>query len=239
MTLAGWLLLLVVVLVVAVFAEQWLARQRGTPSLTQPVTRRIGAVTGGIRQASVQLVQSPYEGQGTALRDWAQANLPDSDEVRAWLLKLPNQSLNVLTVQLGQFLDELNIDLLWLLRGDLDADTGLKHAVTAMVYDFCNACMQAVTVQPHVAEVRRYTDALSRLTERQSRAVARRLLTELREQELVPAAKPDILLAPESERRAYVEEMIAEANSKDRAAFQRIFERILAEEGRSEHSAVS
>jgi len=218
MTTLGWLLLLVVALIVSYFAERELARRRGTPSVTQTLNRRW-------RRA----VASPKQSQTDDFRVWIRETLADDDPLRHWLLDLPSQSWQALTAQLRRFLRELNIDLVWLSRAELDADPALRAEVKQIVISFCTACMEATSAQPGLEEVRRFQTALEHLTDREQRTVARRLLSELREESLVSTAEPDMLLASDTQRRAYVQQMIEEATAKDQTRFQMIFERVLTE----------
>ena len=232
MSLFGWVLLLAVLAFVGLYAERELARRRGVPSLVPPLTDGVAKVGQRARTLGQQALQSPHQAQATNFRAWVRSQLAKDDPLRIWLLKLPDQSFAALTVQLGQFLDELNIELRWLVACELDADPELQQAVREMTLAFCRSCMAATDVQNDLMQVRRYADALSRLTERQSRAVTRRLLVELHEQQLTDDTAPDILLATDSERRAYVQRLIEEASEKDRVRFQQIFMRILSDENK-------
>jgi hypothetical protein len=230
MSVVGWLLLLAVLIVVGIYAERALARRRGVTPLTQPLTAGASTVRKQVSTLGKRAVQSPHELHTDAFRAWVRTQLPQGDPLRGWLLNLPGQSFTALTIQLGKFLDELNIELRWLVDCELEADPQLQQAVAEMVLGFCRACMEATSVQSDLAQVRRYAEALSRLTERQSRDLTRRLLVELREQQLAPETAPEILLATDSERRVYVRQLVEQANEKDRARFQQIFTRILADE---------
>lgn len=229
MTVAAWLLLVVLVIIVGAYVERTLARRRGSPSLSRPVTQRLDAAGQQVQQYGKQLVQSPYMAHSPSLRTWVQQHEFADRALQKWLLDLPQRSFDALIVQLGEFLYELNIELEWLVSDDLNADPALRASIEQITVEFFAVCRKATSVQTDLSGVQQYAETLERLTDRKLRQFSQRLLAELHANQLISTVDADILVAGPRKRYAYLQQLITEATEKDRVRFQQIFDQVLLE----------
>lgn len=73
-------------------------------------------------------------------------SVPDSDteELRQWVDELDQQGKEALTEQLTDFCDAFEIELAWLVDGELSEWPKVEATLTKMVFQYCLACKAAV-----------------------------------------------------------------------------------------------
>jgi hypothetical protein len=193
---------------------------------------------GWLERAKGQRFDRPFDRLRTTLRrgksqpaavrfmTWVAA-LPGADEAhRTWLAGLTTLEIETLMQQTSAFLsDMLEVDLAWLLDGQIDADPGLKAQVEQAVLNYCRAYRHAIQARDEVAAVVAF-QAWQKNPQKHSQ-LGRQLLTRLVEAELV-TLPADIYLASEKEIRHYADQAIREAAEKDGPAFHAILKDVVA-----------
>ncbi|NDJ62105.1 MAG: hypothetical protein GYB67_13330, partial [Chloroflexi bacterium] len=166
----------------------------------------------------------------SAFKTWVEADLNDNEYLRVWLLSLPPEGLRALTVQIARFCADLNIDLNWLLSGDLALEPHVEAAVADIVTDYCQACLNAIRIQGQLETFQNYQTRLSEIVKKDQQTVGQALLTQLRDENLVPPTAADLLLASDEECREYALHTIRNAAERDREKFKRIWASVVPAE---------
>lgn len=230
MSLLYAILAILGVILLGVIVEYILYRRRDRGIGDGPLPKRLyqgyQRWFGSVRRRTDRLMLPHYIPDVTSFKHWADTQLDDQPRLRAWLLSLPDEGLKALVQQLGQFCQELSINLNWLLKGDLSQEPRLEQTTRQIVIDYCGACLKAIQVQSELAEFEAHQQLINRLAQRSNRATTQRLLDELRARNLAGSASSDLLLAAEDERYAYVLNTLKAAARQDRATFDQIVSQI-------------
>jgi|GEM_PF-2938848 hypothetical protein len=83
----------------------------------------------------------------TPMRAWAETSLENEQEIRIWLLALPNDGLQALGEKIAEFCLQMNVDLQWLIDPAKTFDAMRKQSAEEMVVDYCKVCLKAVQNQ--------------------------------------------------------------------------------------------
>lgn len=238
MTLLGFIVLVVLLCFVALLAERELYRRRrkdavdaaleGDGSLAARLGREATRLFENVRSTGEQLVVPSHARLSPAFRQWVENDLKGHDDIKQWLLSLPDEGFRALTQQIALFCLELNIDLEWLIKGDLAVEPEVQQVVEDIVIGYSDACRKAVRIQSELLSFREYQETLERLARNDNQEFGQRLLAKLREANLVDATAPDLVWASDSERRDYALNSIREAAKQDRQKFNRIWDEVLA-----------
>lgn len=102
----------------------------------------LNRVTGADRRALAERFATWIE-QGTDPDADPDPNT-DKAELRGWIDELDQQGREALTEQLADFCDAFEIELAWLVDGELTAWPKLEATLGKMVFRYCLACKAAV-----------------------------------------------------------------------------------------------
>jgi len=136
----------------------------------------------------------------------------DAAGFTAWLQGLPDEDLGGFVKELAAFCKGLGFELAWLV--DPKVEGAMKQAVEEAVGLYCLAAWKGRDVRPFVA----YRAWQSAPGKKENQAFAQRLYSRLVEAGLATST-PDLMLAAEKERQAYVAEAIEAAAAQEPKAF--------------------
>ncbi len=145
--------------------------------------------------------------------------LPSVQYMTAWVQGLAPAELRALTEKAADLCGERDVELAWLLSGQLDQAPELKPQVEQVVALSALACWKAMRLQGEARVFAAQRERQSDPASTRSRELTRTLFTQLLEKGLVPPAPPALLLAPEEERQAYLDQALREFQDKDAATF--------------------
>jgi hypothetical protein len=239
-------MMIIVAVLVIVAATLWLwkpawlskaSREKAASRLTQTTARvtettketvaktgeRLGPVLSGV-EGKVRLPFRRGKDLATQFKEWVgQAELAkrtavykalpaDAAGFTAWLQGLADEDLGGFVKELAAFCKGLGFELAWLV--DPKVEGAMKQAVEEAVGLYCLAAWKGRDVRPFVA----YRAWQSAPGKKENQAFAQRLYSKLVGAGLATST-PDLLLAPEKERQAYVAEAIEAAAAQDPKAF--------------------
>lgn len=239
MTVIGFIVLVIVLVVIALLAERELYRRRNAALEESERGEEQGAIAdrlvaqssrwlGSVRETGENLVTPSYAKLSPQFRQWVDQEMEGNERLRAWLLSLPDEGFKALTNQIALFCIELNIDLAWLVNGELEIEPDIRQVTEEIIIGYCEACLKAVQIQNELTDFREYQNTLERLARRDHQEIGQQLLAKLREQELAEPASPDLVWASDEERRDYAMRTIREAAQQDREKFNRIWNDVMA-----------
>jgi len=236
--------LVILLIGVALFAERELYRRRAAGSADgadvdaeqQPLLRAMlndvrevtNRLLGGVRETGQSIVTPEYVKLMPSFKRWIDEEMTGHNRLRNWLLSLPNDGFKALTGQIVFFCNELNIELEWLIDGELDVEPRTRKVVEDIVISYCDACLKAVQIQPELNTFRQYQHTLAHLGKRGDKhALGQQLLARLSAEDLAPPPPAELVLASDDERRAYALSAIREATQRDREKFNRIWDSVM------------
>lgn len=106
-------------------------------------------------QAMLSEITTPFVAEklpdmATPLKQWAQASLGQETLLQTWLLNLPDEGLQALGEKIAEFSHDMEVDLDWLLKPEVETNPIAKQAAEEMVIDYCKLCLKAVQQQRHL-----------------------------------------------------------------------------------------
>ncbi len=226
-----FIILVVAAITIAVIVEIILRRQQPDKTtalasveekmttIFSQVVEEAGEIAGNIRGKKQPDLTEPF-------RAWATENVAD-EELKIWLTSLSEEGLKALTEQLANFCADLNLELAWLVEEELEQEPELKQAAQEIVIRYCLACRKAVQIQDELNIFKTFQDIVNNLSRKENQVVSQKLLTELHQQDLVPTATPELLLASNKQRREYVSQTIRQAANTDRQKFNAILQQVV------------
>ena len=168
-------------------------------------------------------------------RDWADADLQESPELRAWALGLPDEGFAALTQRLAAFCADMNIRLEWLTGRHMDVAPAAQQAAKAVVVDYLKLCRKALGRQNDVALFAAYHKIVANPADARHRDDRRRLFTRLIAENLAqPLPAYEMIMASETQRQELAAKAIREAAAKDWAVFARVMGEALGKGGGEE-----
>lgn len=234
MGLSSYFLIIIVLVGVAILAERELHRRREDTdgeglAITNQIYDGTSRLVGAVRETGDKLVTPEYVKLIPDFRQWIADTMDERDTTRRWLLSLSDEGFKALMGQLMLFCYELNFDLAWLLRHELDTQPEVKRVLQEIVIDYCQSCLKAMNIQSQLLDFREYQEMLNQLEQRNRRDLRLRLLNELRDADLAKMATPDLIWASDRERRQFALESIRYAAEKDREEFDRIWKSVMSD----------
>ncbi len=231
-----FIILAVVIVIVAVIAEIYLRRQQ--PDRTSPQLALAEEKITGFFSKTVEDIK----GMGNKIRDrkssdlsgqfrsWAADGLETDEDLKVWLAALSDKGIEALTEQLATFCSELNLELSWLVRQQLNHKPDLKRAGEEIVIFYCRACWKAVQIQDDIQIFTTLQDIQNNPSDKKYRALSQKLYAELAKRELVSEA-PDLFTAPEKVRWGHVAQAIHQVAQTDQNTFDTVFKEVAGLDG--------
>ena len=231
-------MMIIVAVLVIVAATLWLwkpswlsksSRDKAASRVTQTTskvtetTKETVAKTRG-RLGSLRLPFPKRKDLATQFKEWVgEANLAkrtavykglpkDAASFTDWLQGLPDEDLAGFVKELAAFCKGLDFELAWLVDPEVTGE--MKQAVEEAVGVYCLAAWKGREVGPFVA----YRAWQSAPGKKENQLFAQKLYSKLVEAGLATST-PDLLLASEKERQAYVAEAIEAADAQAHKAF--------------------
>lgn len=113
-------------------------------------------VGGWMRQGAARLTGVEQRKLAERFGAWALADgNVDDVELRNWIEDLDPAGCTALAEQLGAFCADFEVDLAWLVDGELAEWPALEAGLRALVNDYCRACKTAVDCDQEAARFRR------------------------------------------------------------------------------------
>jgi hypothetical protein len=181
------------------------------------------------RQESPQQFKKWVASAALAERKTLYKDLPKSAQgFTTWLDGLATPETRLLCHQAADFCADFDLELAWLLDGQLDEVAELKQAVEEIVALYGLAHWKATQAQGNIKTFATYRAWQEDPFEEQHRELNQKLFAKLVEKKLVPAPSPELFMTPEQEREAYVVQTIRQVAEDQREAFNAILEEIVA-----------
>lgn len=171
---------------------------------------------------------SPQTDMVAAFDSWVKENLSHRPEIQQWLTSLSGEAKQILVDRIAEFANDLNIELIWLLEHRLESYPDLKQVLTEVIIDYCSACWRAIKIQENVQLIK-MLDTLERdPANKQYRHLGEKIYTELVNRAILPAPKPELVMAPENERWQHIAESLQQAATTNRAEFEAVMKEAMA-----------
>ena len=242
-----YLFLAIVILLVIIVAfeieRRWRLGQKEKAEEAEPVEKPAAEEAGVASKVSAGFknLREKVTGKRPDLykqfQSWAAESLTDQKQLKDWLTSLSPEEAQSFTNQLASFCTTLNLDLAWLVDKKLDKDPALEQSAKTIVVSYCQACWQAAQAQPDLKAFDTLLSITQPSSNKAQKALKQKLFTELVKQKMAEAISPELFLAPEEEREAYMTESIQKAADKDRQKFNGILKQVMAEEEKPAEAA--
>ncbi len=184
-------------------------------------------ITEGLKGIGDWFGNNKQEALSANFRQWAAESLEQEEGLKAWLASLSDEGVQALSGQLASFSADLNMDLEWLLNGQLEEEPELKQALEEIVVAFCLACWKATQVQDEVEVYTTYQNLEDNPNSRKNRDLTQQLFVTMVNKELVPAASTELFVATDKERHTYMLAAVRDVANKDRATFDSVLKEVI------------
>ncbi|MCX6044253.1 MAG: hypothetical protein NT075_04020 [Chloroflexi bacterium] len=162
-----------------------------------------------------------------AFRTWATAAFADQPVLQHWLASLSDEVIQLLTVKLTDFCTDLGFEFVWLLDGKVDKETTFAPRLQIIAVQYIEACYQAYLAQDDVKTFQAWQGFTQHPYGKEQLALAQRVLAQLLDLDLTPAAARSLLTAPAKERDVYVVQAVLEAAEKHPDTFRTVLKAVL------------
>lgn len=147
------------------------------------------------------------------LRAWAVADLQDA-QLRGWISTLSTEQLQAMAEHLATFCSSLGFELSWLI-GRRFPHEAQRETARAVVEHYCAACWQATRARGDFQRFEQIVGLLDQPFSREHRPLTQRLYADLVRRRAVPPITPELSVAPEHERHAFVARALKEIAASD------------------------
>jgi hypothetical protein len=161
-------------------------------------------------------------------RDWAQASFAGNSGFQRWLAELTDEAIEALLAKLAAFCFDLGFQIDWLLEGKIAQDAALASRLQTLASQYVEACYEASQLQDDIGVFEAWRDYREHPFGKKQQALAQRLLTQLIDDGVSPAAAQSLLTRPEKERGIWVDSAVREAASKNPPGFRSALKHVLA-----------
>ncbi|MEZ4681417.1 MAG: hypothetical protein R2932_45110 [Caldilineaceae bacterium] len=161
------------------------------------------------------------------LRAWATTKLTEEEAFQHWLIGLSDEDAQQFTAQLAAFYQELGLALPLLFDPEIGQHPTLQQMLEEVALRYCHLHAQAAQAQVEMQGFQQYRAFKHAPTTAEHLRFAQQLYAQLVENGITPQASSSIFLAPEAERREYLLRVIAEAERRDRDAFNQALYQII------------
>jgi hypothetical protein len=173
------------------------------------------------------------------LREWltkiASENKSPDDFV-SWLTSLSDKEIEALNKKLASFGNYLNFELDWLLSSELENDPQIRQALSEVVLFHSLALWKASQVQDDIEAFVILRDWQKNPLKRGHETLNQQLFAELVKQGLASTPPPELFLATEKERQAFIIDNIEQAISNDKQAVSALLKELKASEQAQEEA---
>jgi hypothetical protein len=160
------------------------------------------------------------------LRAWATTMLTHEEAFQHWLIGLSDEDAQEFTAKLAAFYQELGLTLPLLFDPEIEQHPALQKTLEEVALSYCHLHVRAAQAQIEMQGFQHYRAFKNNPTAAEQLRFAQQLYAQLIENGIVPAASSSMFLAPEAERREYLLRIIAEAERRDRGAFNQALYRV-------------
>jgi hypothetical protein len=165
--------------------------------------------------------------QVQAFRAWAVATFADQPVLQQWLAALSDDAIQLLTTKLTDFCTDLGFEFGWLLEHKVDQEGTLSPRLQTIAVQYIEACYQAYLVQDDIKVFQTWQDFTQHPYRKDQQALAQRVLAQLLDHGLTPAAAHSLLTAPAKEREVYIVQAVREAAEKQPDAFRAVLKTVV------------
>lgn len=189
--------------------------------------RNRGEASGGTASASTLKRRWFWQRDRTSkrLRKWLHDNLED-EAVKSWLQTLPDEDVERLINEISAFSDQAEINLHWLLDGEMNRDEQLLNTIKSVISLHIRSRYEAALVADDIATFAAYYRLANEPSNKDTDLV-KALYAKLVEEGLVPNTPPELSMASTKEGRKYAMEQIQMAAEKDWSAFSTVLKDVL------------
>lgn len=206
------ILLLIFILIVGTWAT---VRVRRMPRNAEVVIPRLSKRSDKKRKQLAQL-----------LVQWAAR--VDPHGVGAWMRRLSDGELNVLTKDVDLYTKDMGFDLLWVLDDQID-DPVLREHVNQTVFKYVQSFYLAAGLQDDMQLYTTLVDFLNNMGSRKYRPKADAIYRQLSVDGLIPNAEPGILFEKRAKRLEHIENAIRQTAQSNRDALKRVIRTVILE----------
>lgn len=209
----------VLIVVVLIFVGIWLYDRSQEPE-EKVSARATKTAAGAYKNLKIPFINKNKD-QGLQVSEWLteKSRKPaPSAEFKGWLGALTITEMQDFEKALTGFCASRAFDLGWLLSDDIDQDKEMHTALEAAVLNFSQAYWQSAAAQNSILAFSTYQAWKTNPQKGSNKQFGQRLFNTLLQKGLA-TAPPELFLAEEKERDAYVNKAILEVASKSPAAF--------------------
>ena len=245
--MAHYLPLIILIAIISaasiILDRKWQARQTATTDDTESAdseatpAKLTARMTDGIKESWDKLRGRSSTELTQQFKTWVDQELKGEKGLKDWVASLSDEGIESLTKQLATFCSDLNLDLAWLVNGDLEVDPDLKKNAQAIVVAYCSACWQAAQAQNDLHAFTIFRTFEQDPSNKKHRQFGQKLYAKLAEENEVSLPPlSELLSATEKEQLERTAQAIQAVAEKDRPALNKAIKAVLAEEGDSEES---
>ncbi len=139
---------------------------------------------------------------------WATTDLSDA-ELRTWMRGLTIDQVRALTEHLDTFCRSMGFELSWLTARRF-VGNAQRQAAQTIIEHYCTACWQATLVQADFQRFKQVVDLLDQPFSREHKPVTQKLYADLVRRKLAPPITPELSVASEQARQAFVASSLKE-----------------------------
>jgi hypothetical protein len=184
------------------------------------VDRRLDAQRRGEEAAMKMRVQR--------FRAWGNSVFAGQHALHRWLAQLPDKALRAMLERLLELCADLGFSLDWVLEKRIVDDAMLAARLEDIVAQYVKSCYDAYISQEDIRCFEAWLGYNAMPYGKEQRALAERLLKQLIDVGVSPTAAQSLLVAPDTERVAYIHQAVREASEKDPRAFRSVLKNVLA-----------
>ena len=161
------------------------------------------------------------------LQTWAVQTLAETSPLREWVMALTGEEMLILADRLNVFCVDLGFELNWLFDPMLADNLELRGAMTEAVTAYCTAVWQTVLVRDDIHAYKAFLAFEKDPQQQENREFGQQFYAQLTAKGLVPLAPPDLVLATDVERDAYVLAAIRQLALRDNFAFKQTLRTVM------------
>jgi hypothetical protein len=218
----------VLIIVVLVLIAVWLYDRSREPE-EKVATRASQTAAGAYKNLKIPFIGKKKD-KGLQVSEW----LTEKDRTPApsakfkhWLSALSVDEMKSFEKALADFCTSRAFDLGWLMRDDINQDDEMQAALEAAVFNFSQAYWKAAAAQDSIEAFSVYQSWKANPKKGPNKQFGQQLFNLLLQKGLA-TAPPELFLAEEKERDAYVNKAIMEVASVSPAAFNTAVKEVVA-----------
>ena len=218
----------VLIIVVLVFVSVWLYDRNREPE-QKVTTRATETAAGAYKNLKIPFIGKKKD-KGLQVSEWLtekERSPAPSAKFKQWLGALSVDEMKSFEKTLADFCASRAFDLDWLLSDDINQDDEMQAALEAAVFNFSQAYWKAAAAQDSIEAFSVFQTWKTNPQKGSNKQFGQQLFNLLLQKGLA-TAPPELFLAEEKERDAYVNKAILEVASVSPVAFNTAVKEVIA-----------